>query len=203
LLHRGRQSRRGTVKGDTMRNVRLAFFSTVLFFLTITVCHGADVAKIGVVDFQKVLTTSSAGKKAQMELGKKGKKMEAELKEKGAVIEKQRESFERESLVMSKEMRDQKVRELRIMVNDFKTLQKRYSQEFKRYESGNVQNIYKEIGLLVEELAKKEGYLLVIERRDGGLLYFPKSIDLTDTVIQAYNAKVAAQAGKEKKTNSQ
>jgi len=35
------------------------------------------------------------------------------------------------------------------------------------------------------------------------LLYFPKSIDLTDTVIQAYNAKVAAQAGKEKKTNSQ
>jgi len=203
LLHRGRQPRRGTLKGDTMRNVRLTFFSTVLFFLTITICHAADVAKIGVVDFQKVLTTSSAGKKAQVKKKKKGKKMEAELKEKGAVIEKQRESFERESLVMSKEMRDQKVRELRIMVNDFKTLQKRYSQEFKRYESGNVKSIYQEIRLIVEELAKKEGYLLVIERRDGGLLYFPKSIDLTDKVIQAYNAKVAAQVGKEKKAGTQ
>lgn len=186
-----------------MRNVRLTFFSTMLFFLAITVCHGADVAKIGVVDFQQVLTTSSAGKKAQMEINKKGKQMEAELKEKGAVIEKQRESFERESLVMSKEMRDQKVRELRIMVNDFKTLQKRYSEEFKRYESGNVQNIYKEIRALVEALAKKEGYLLVIERRDGGLLYFPKSIDLTDKVIQTYNTKFAAQPEKEKKSETQ
>ncbi len=59
---RGRLRPHAREKGDTMRNVKLAFYSTVLFFLSLTVCHAADVAKIGVVDFQKVLTTSSSGK---------------------------------------------------------------------------------------------------------------------------------------------
>jgi len=176
-----------------MRIFKFISALSVFFFLTVPACFAADVAKIGVVDFQKILTTSSAGKKAQIEINKKGKKMEAELKEKGANIEKQKESFERESLVMSTEMRQQKERELRIMINDFKSLQKRYMTDFKLHEKRIVKRIRNEILALVEDLAKKEGYLLVIERREGGLLYFPNAIDLTDKIIQAYNAKIAAQ----------
>lgn len=175
-----------------MQPVKTILAAAILFFLLIPASFGADVAKIGVVDFQLVLTTSSAGKLAQAEINERGKAMKAELEEKGAAIEKEKESFERESLVMSKEMRDEKVRELRIMVNDFKALQNKFKKEFERYEAVNVQGILKEVNGIIEELAKKEGYLLVIERRDGGLLYFPKSIDLTDRVIQIYNARFAA-----------
>jgi len=169
----------------------------MIFFITVSFSNAADVAKIGVVDFQKILATSGAGKKAQTEINKKGREMETELKTKGAAIEKSKESLEREALVMSKQMRGEKERELRIMINDFKTLQKRYMQDFKLYEKRMVQRIRGDILKIVEDIAKKEGYLLIIERREGGLLYFPNALNLTDQIIQKFNAKVATEGGKE------
>ena len=51
------------------------------FFLT-GASSAADVAKIGVVDFQKILEVSNAGKTAQAEINKQGKQMETDLKDK-------------------------------------------------------------------------------------------------------------------------
>lgn len=181
-----------------MRYRKTFMLTAIVFFSTLTLGFGADVAKIGVVDFQKILTNSSAGKKAQLEINEKGKAMEEELKSKGDSIKEQKESFERESLVMSKEMREQKERELRIMVNDFRTLQKRYMDEFKTYEKRIVAQIRNDILNLVDDLAKSGGYLLVLERREGGLLYFPTTLDLTDEIIKLYNAQIAAEQGKSK-----
>jgi len=180
-----------------MRLSKLILTSIIFFFLTVSLSGAADVAKIGVVDFQKILATSNAGKKAQSEINTKGRAMESELKEKGSAIEKSKESLEREALVMSKQMRSEKERELRIMINDFKTLQKRYMQDFKLYEKRMVKKIRDDILALVEDLAKKEGYLLIIERREGGLLYFPNALNLTDQIIQKFNTQFGATEGKE------
>jgi len=162
--------------------------SSVLFFTT-AACYGADVAKIGVVDFQKILTTSNAGKKAQAEINKKGKKLEAELKAKGQALEKQKESYEREALVMDKKMRQQKELELRGMFNDFKTLQQKNMVEFKKEEKRVITKIRNDILAIVEKISKKEGFLLVVEKREGGVLYSPKKLDITDKVIKSLNAK--------------
>ena len=145
------------VKGDNMRTVQLLLLSTIFFFAATAAGYAADVAKIGVVDFQKILTTSTAGKKAQIEINAKGKNMEQELKTKGDAINKQKETFEREALVMSKPMREQQERELRILINDFKSMQKTYMNDFKQFERRLVSRIRDEILTLVTEKAKKEG----------------------------------------------
>jgi len=166
------------------------------FCLSVTSLHSADVAKIGIIDFQRILETSSAGKKAQTEISKQGKQMEADLKGKGAEIEEIKKKLEREALVMSKEMREEREREIRIKINDFKTLQKKYMTNFKMQEQRLVNRIQKDIFKIVEEIGKKEGYLLILERREGGVLYFPKTNDITDKLIQMYNAKYAQKADK-------
>ena len=159
---------------------------------------GADVAKIGVIDFQRVLMTSSEGKKAQGEINRKGKKMETELKQKGDAIEKIKKQLEREALVISKAKREEREREIRIKINDLKSLQKRYMQDFKTHEQRLVQRIQKSMKKIIDDLGKKEGYLLIIEKRQGGVLYFRQSIDLTDRLIMEYNAQSA-----QKSTTSQ
>ena len=151
----------------------------------------ADIAKIGVIDFQKILETSSSGKAAQAEIKKKGQKMEADLKKRGAGIEDSKKKLEREALVMNKEMRQEKEREIRININDLRTMQKKYMTDFKKYENQLVNSIQKEVLEIVKTIGKKKGYLLIIERREGGALYFPSSIDLTDHVIKAYNEQYA------------
>ncbi len=100
----------------------VCFFSIFIFFSSFSLA--ADVAKIGVIDYQKVLETSAAGKAIQNALKAKNEKMAADLQRKGGEIETIRKRLERESMVMSKEMREEKEREQRIKMNDFKTLQK-------------------------------------------------------------------------------
>jgi outer membrane protein len=178
------------IQGGEMRRYTTAFTAIILIFcFLVTVSHGADVAKIGVVDFQRVLENSSAGKKAQAAISKEGKKMEADLKERGAEIEEIKKKLEREALVMSKEMRDEREREIRIKINDLKTLQKKYLNNFKLQEQRLVGRIQKDIVGVIEEIAKKEGYLLILEKREGGVIYAPKTNDITDKLIQKYNAK--------------
>jgi outer membrane protein len=113
-----------------MRSASKWIFLTMMAFFFVGgsgLC--ADVAKIGVVEFQRLFENSDAGKEIKAEITTQGKKMEAELKEKGVEIEEIKKRLEREALVMSKEMREEKEREFRIKVNDIKTLQNKYEAE--------------------------------------------------------------------------
>jgi outer membrane protein len=69
--------------------------------------QAADVAKIGVVDFQKIIDKSEPGQSAKTQINTRGKKMEEELKQKGSEIENLKKQLEREALVMSKEKREE------------------------------------------------------------------------------------------------
>jgi outer membrane protein len=155
--------------------------------------NAADVAKIGVADLQRVLETSNPGKSAQEEIKKQKDQMEQELKQKGAEIEELRKQIERESMVMSKEKRGEKEREFRIKLNDFKSLQKRYRTQLQRLEKKLVSELLKEVSTLVEEIGKKEGYLLIINNKD--VMYAPGSIDITDELIKQLNARQAKKSG--------
>ena len=160
----------------------------VIIFLS-SFSLAADVAKIGVIDFQKVLEISTAGKAIQAELKKKNEKMGADLQKKGAEIEKIQRRLERESMVMSKEMREEKEREQRIKVNDFKTLQKKYRSELQKVQVKLMQQLQADVTTITREIGKKEGYLLIMDKR--GVIYTPRSVDLSDKLIQQLNTKFA------------
>lgn len=152
----------------------------------------ADVAKIGVIDFQTVLSTSSPGKLSKAEINEKGAQMEEDLKAKGEEIEELKKKIEREALVMSAEKNEEKQRELRIKINDFKTLKNSYMKQFKEMEFKLVSKIRTEILDIAKDIGKKKGYLLILEKNEAGIMYFPESIDLTDELIKEYNKTVSS-----------
>jgi len=188
-----------SLKGGKMRIFKIAFV-TMVFSVCIFAAssYGADVAKIGIVSFQKILEKSDAGKMATAEINKRGKEMEASLKKKGEEIDAIKKKLEREALVMSKEMRDQKEREIRISINDFKTLKNKYMADFKQHEARLVRGIQKEVLEIVTEMGKKEGFLVIFEKREAGVLYSPDTIDITDRLIQRYNTIFSKKASKKK-----
>jgi len=182
-----------------MRVFKIAFVTIVFSICSfIGSSYGADVAKIGIVNFQKILEKSDAGKKATAEINKRGKEMEDSLKKKGEEIEANKKKLEREALVMSKEMREQKEREIRISINDFKTLKNKYMADFKQHEALLVRDIQKKVLDIVAEMGKKEGFLVIFEKREAGVLYSPDTIDITDRLIQQYNTIFSKKASKKK-----
>jgi len=158
-----------------------------MFIFLCNLVSAADVAKIGVIDFQKVLEASDAGKLIQSELKKDNEKMTADLQQKGEEIEKIRKRLERESMVMSKEMREEKEREQRIKVNDFKSLQKKYRAELQKRQVQLMQQLQSDVTGITQQIGKKEGYLLIMDKR--GVIYAPNSVDLTDKLIEQLNKK--------------
>ena len=149
----------------------------------------ADGAKIAVVEFQRLFENSEAGQEIKAQLTEKSKKMEEELKAKGAEIEEIKKRLERESLVMSKDMREEKEREFRIKINDIKTLQKKYEADLQGFQNELMGSLQKDTLEIIDEIGQSEGYLLIMDKR--GVLYAPGNVDITDEVIKRYNQKHA------------
>ncbi len=102
----------------------------IVTFVFIFSSNAADVAKIGVVDFQRIFKNSSAGKAVQSELKSQFKTMQIELEKKKSEIEETQKSIERQAAVMSKDVSEEKKRNLQIKIYDFKNLEKKKKNDF-------------------------------------------------------------------------
>ncbi len=147
----------------------------------------ADVAKIGVVDFQRFLTESNIGQAAQEEIETEGARMEKDLKTQGEAIAALEKKLEADALVVSEEKRESQLREYRIKIGDLKALQQKYTMALKKMEQELIARVQKKASTLASELGEKEGYLLLIEKT--AVIYHPAAIDVTDELIQFANAK--------------
>ena len=59
-----------------------------------------------------------------------------------------------------------------------------------------VSRIQTDVVKLVEEVGKKEGFLLIIEKREAGVMYSPSTIDISDKIIQLYNQQYTEEMSK-------
>ncbi len=180
-----------------MPNHKWFGFTVLLATIVLLLASGAycaDVAKIGVIDFQKIFEKSEAGKTIKREINQQGRRMEKDLKFRGSQIEALKKQLEREAMVMSREKREQKEREFRIKINDLKSLKQKYEKEIQQLQKRLINRVRRQVLNIVEEIGKKEGYLLIVEQI--GVVYAPQSVNLTDRIIQIYNERYKKQRTK-------
>lgn len=167
-------------------------FGYVVFILVFIVsasvpAFSADVAKIGLVDFQKIMINSSAGKLIQKKLQAKGDGFAKKLENMQQGIVQLEKKLKNDSMVLSSEKRDEKKREYRIKVNDFNQAKKELQYELQNLEKKEIKQMQKAVFEIVKKIGKNEGYLLIFERKTAGVMYNPDSIDITDKIISIYN----------------
>jgi outer membrane protein len=154
----------------------------------------ADVAKIGVVSFQKILENSEAGKAAKKELTTEGQAMEADLKKKSDEISELQQMLQRDTGIMTKEARDEKQWELTRKIDDVKALKKKYDRKIQELQAQLLSGIRQDLVTLIREYGQKQGYLMIIE--DIGVVYAPQSIEISDAIIKLYNEQYSQQGDK-------
>jgi outer membrane protein len=116
-----------------MKNLAIIIFLSVCFTIGSAVpVLSADIAKIGVLNFQQILNESSAGKMTRKEINDKGAEFQEKLKTEKEQIDEMKKAFEREALVLSPEKQAEKQREFRIRVNDFKKMQDDFGKGLKK-----------------------------------------------------------------------
>jgi outer membrane protein len=156
----------------------------------------AEPIKIGILDFQMVLQKSRAGMAAQEKINEAGKKMEAELESRKDAIDEKRKDLEREALVMGKEAREEKEREIRILINDFKVLQQKYVGEFKAQEQTLIRKIQEEAFALAEKIGQEQGFSIILEKRESAVIYHDLRFNITQELILRYDQTTAGAGSK-------
>ncbi len=166
---------------------------SVMFFVFGVVVTGfcAELSKIGVIDFQKIVQDSSAGKMIKIDLAAKGEEFQNAILAEKKLLDEMKKTFEREALVLSPEKQQDKQREFRIRVNDFKKMQQNFQQQFKQLEIQKLNEIQKQVFEIAKTIGDKAQYALILEKKAAGVVYFPDQLDITDKIIKEYNLKVA------------
>ena len=181
---------------------RIAMVSVLSLCIAVVLSAGsviaADVAKIGILDAQRVLEISSAGKAAQARIKAEGTQRSDDLKKRAQEFKTLEEQLKREAMVMSQEKRDDKSRELKIRKVEIEDLQKKYSREMSQMQQQILNKIQADIVKLAQEIGKEDGYLLILTKEN--VIYYPSSIDVTDKLIENYNVKFAKGEAEASKT---
>jgi outer membrane protein len=181
-------------KGGNMLARRIALFIVMGIALSAfasTSGYCADVAKIGTVSFEKIFNSSAGGKAVKNQINEEGRGMEADLEKLQKEIKDLQDLLNKDNSagVMDESARENKAWELDRKIDEVKALKKRYSRKIQELQARLINGVRKDVLAVITEYAKKEGYLLVVE--DLNVLYAPQSLDITDKIIQLYDAKYA------------
>jgi outer membrane protein len=149
--------------------------------------------KIGILDLQRCIQQSEAGKKASKSLQEKSDRIKKDLTIKREDLKKNRDEFTKKSNVLSADAKRDKEKELLRKEEDFRDLVREKEDEMHKDEYSAMQPLLNELFEVTSKLAKEEGYTLILEAKSG-VVYFNKPIDITDKIIKLFN-----EAKKEKK----
>ncbi|HEY7602497.1 MAG TPA: OmpH family outer membrane protein [Methylomirabilota bacterium] len=151
--------------------------------------------RVGYVDVQRVIVRSVAGVAAREQLERDKVTMQKDVDNRKIEVDKLREEMEKKGLVLSSESRREKEETLQRKVRDLRRLAEDLEKELQRKEQQATQRILGELTGIIEKMGKERGFLLIVERRSGGVIYGDPEGDVTDEVIKLYDQEKA----KEKK----
>lgn len=144
---------------------------------------------IYVVNMQRVINESIAGKAARTNLESEVKKKEASLTKEQEELRKIRDDIEKQKSLLSADALKEKQSAFTKRERDFQKVYQTQREEIVKKNNEAIGKIVKEIDDLIEALAKDKGYKLVIERDARFVLFVDSQYDLTQQVIDALNKK--------------
>jgi outer membrane protein len=174
-----------------MKRVWLVSIIWIVFMGFIPTAFAADAGKIGVIDFEKIMKESSAGKMNQKTINTRGQELKDKLEKEKQVLDEINRSFEREALVLSDEKKRERERDFRNQIEDFKIMQQNFAGELQNLERTLINDMQKAVFDIANEIGKKGNFSMILEKKNAGVIYIPDHVDITDTIIKKYNAMTA------------
>jgi len=164
--------------------IRMAAVAALIMAAALPAAAQSNVA---VIDVQRVVAESDPGKEAIQKLKavsdakiQEGQTMQQELATLRDQINKQRFTVSEERLAeMTKELEDKNI-EIRRFEDDAK----RELDEARRRELGGLEE---QILPIINQIGQDQGFTLIFNKFQSGLVYADEAVDITDEVIRQFN----------------
>ncbi len=147
----------------------------------------ADAVKVGVLNMKTLQQNSLAFQKVRDGLKKKFDALQKKLEGEKAQIQKLQEDLQKQSMMLSLDAKQDKQREMEERTRHYNYVYGEVTQEMKDAEQDATRKVGSEIEKVVQKIAEKEKYTIILEAGAVGLVYYNNAIDITDQVTKAYD----------------
>jgi outer membrane protein len=148
-----------------------------------------EATKIGIVDLDQAVSSTTEGKAARDELERKKREAEQALQPLVERYQEMAKEFEAKQFVLSDDARFQKQLDLQELRNEIEGKQKQLQGQLELARERLDSPLRNKIVEIVESLGRDEGFSFIMMRNTPGLMYTREALDITDRVIEKFNEK--------------
>ena len=146
--------------------------------------------KIATVDLQRALNESESGKQAKELFKIEVDKLQANLAKQKTEIEKIKADVEKKGLVLKGDERKEMEKDYQRKLRDFQRTYKDAQADLQQRDSELTAEILQELAAVIVEYGKRKKYTMLLEASNtGAVLYNSAAVDITEEIIEAYDAK--------------
>lgn len=162
-------------------------FHVVLALVFSVFCSSvfADTSKIGVVDLQKIMQTSSQMKEIQEKLEKEFKPRRDKLVAMEASLKEDMEKFKRDTAVLSATQKKDLEKKIITTQQQFERDGQQYQQELSTANNEAMEGLYSKVRAAISKVAEKDKYDLIVQK--DAAPFSADTLDVTDKVVKAIN----------------
>jgi outer membrane protein len=149
--------------------------------------------RVAVIDTEKILLSSQAGKKAIAELKKIQEQKEAELRGRQQEIKDLQDKLTQGRLSLAQDKLAEMAKALEDKEIALRRLSDDASRDLNKKKDDLLGSIDEKVMPVINQLGKEQGYTMIFRKFESGLIYADDAIDITASVIQRLDAQAAAQ----------
>lgn len=173
--------------------IKKAFQAIVVASLLLFVVQGAMAAdvKLGVMNVQKIIVSCKAGKAAKERFDVKMKDLQSSFTGEEADLKKLQAEIKKKSSAWSEEKKAEKVREFQKSGRELQAKTEDARFEMKQLQDKELEPILKALEKVVEKYGKDQGYTMILDSKNG-VIFFDKTIDISDSIVKLLDKAMAA-----------
>ena len=156
----------------------------------------AAAQKIGVIEVQRIVQESAVGKESLARVQKVQAAKQEELTKRQKELRDLEQKIQEQGKSLSEEAVEKAQKDYQAKALDLKRFQDDASRELEELQRKELGELEKRVMPVIDAVAKENGYHLLMNKYQSGLLYADPTLDLTETVIQKFNSQLAAPAAK-------
>ncbi len=141
---------------------------------------GGGTVKVAVIDLERTLYETPAGKRADEKFAKLRKKKQAELDKKQKDLQKLAAELDKQATVLKPEVLKEKRAELEQKFVELQQLYVKLEKDLAAERTKLIQELLKKASPFIEEIAKAEGVHVIVDA--SAVVWSDKAVDLTDAL---------------------
>ena len=151
--------------------------------------------KIGVIEVQKIVQESAVGKESLARVQKVQQAKQDELAKRQKELRDMEQKIQDQGKSLSEDAMEKLQKDYQAKALDLKRFQDDAQRELEESQRKELGDLEKRIMPVINEVAREQGYALVFNKFNSGLLFADdRSVDLTEAVITKFNSMIAAPA---------